>query len=703
MSPPGTTNAPFGVPAARIVLGLVGALHLLGTTGLAPAFAGTRAALLSALVASLVLPAAAWGIWQGRRLVLAEAMALPVPSLLASSGLWLALRAFSLSASAAATLTSAVLIAAYFAACWRSRGGRLGFSRSQVGWALGGALLSALLMVPANSDRVAVSWHGFFHAAITEQVITTGLPPSNPGCAGEILNYNYGFHALIAPLTAASGVHPTRVILLLNLSLLLFTLLTAMELGRLYLDDRRGPGLVAAGTVGAINLAAPAWLLWKRIQFGELRSNEFTAGKWIDWLAQRAIPGNDEDIGRALWDVRASTFVKEFHDVSGMACGIYLLTLAGVLGCRLVRGERGGTAWMLGAALFLLALVYPPLALAAWAEAGVLALLLLVRPRAPGETGRARVLVQCFGPLALATLLSIPYLLSVTAETNWSEAADPFLSLRFTRKHWTLPAAFLGQAPLLLLGLVWWWRRRREMAAQGALLLLVTLASMNTFLFLQQGSQYKFLYGMAPWIALFSAAGFEELLTRWQRAPRRLLTGLMVILSLGPVAVFEIGLLTSTDYSDPTFAVTGRHVVHREDSAWQDCLIHVRDHAPRDAVLVVPPEGDHKSPSNAGFEVAAMSERAVLVVLDHFHAERFQSFAARLRVTEQLLAGEDIEGATRALDELVTGPTCLVLPRFDRAVLPEYVRAGWTSTFASGPAMVLTRESGHGLAPALDR
>jgi hypothetical protein len=552
----------------------------------------------------------------------------------------------------------------------RRRADVQGIDRGVVIGCIAGALLLAL---PLLSTRVLVSWHGYFHAALTEQVALHGVPATNPGLAGEPIDYQWAFHALPALLAETAAIDPLRALLGLNIAWIVVAGVGAAEVARAAGLSRTLQRLAPLALFGALNTAAPLVLLVKRIKFGVLPANDWNRGEWIDWLSQRAIPRNGADISRSLWDVRASCFAKEFLDASAMATGLVLVVVGLALVVEAARAPRG-RSWLLAPLVMVEAFVYPQLLPVVVAAIAALALVHLL-PRTSEPAARPRVAIALAGACALALLAAGPYLAAITSRARFdpNAAATPFVALEGLAAIFKNGRRFAALAALLPFGLLAAPRLAKRWRDPAVRLLLVAAAAdlaLVVAIRMVQGTEYKFLFAAAVPVALLALIGLEATLARAHARPRRrnALLAAIALIFAGPTVVFLVGALASGHFHQEALALHGRTFTRLPAQPLEALLERVRRELPADTLLVADSAVSEKSPNNDAFAPAAIAARDLYRIDDRELTRPLRSFHERSNVTTDLLNGSDVEAATAAI-RLLHRPVALL---FTSALRPDF-------------------------------
>lgn len=601
-------------------------------------------------------------------------------SLPACGAAFAGLLAAGITAPAASLVTTGIAVLPAVLSLFR-RSPTLSLSRTDT-WVLALTAVAAVgVGATLCSDAVMRSWHGFFHASITELILNEGVPPNNPAFYGATLNYHWGFHTFIALLTAASGVNPLRVMAAMNVLMLAMTVVAAYTAGKLLFRDSRDRVLVPICLFGAVNTGAGLILLTKFVRHGRLPYDAWSDGHWIDWLSQRAIP-------HRIWDGRIASFIREYYDISAMATGMCLLIIYFSLWLQWRRGRRRWLLPAICAALLGLVIGYPPLAIAAIIYLPI-ACLLTWWLEAPGQKRRlAALVVRLLIPVCVL-LATGPYLLAITKHSQWSAAASPFLSVGFSvRSVLSSLSPFWLLLPLILAGAICWVPLLRRLPVAMAFSGALVLGLLAICLRMQQNTQYKFIYGLCLFAALFSVQGWVWLRKRFLSRPlwRRTAVVAACTICLHVPVLFVIGAVTSSMYDDASVRVVGRDLVRTDDPARMECLAWVRDETSPDAALVLPLIEDDRSPSNVGFRDPAIARRSAFLVYDVYHSKRFKQYEDRSEGVRLLYQHGRSYRAAEAIGRLVPDRPVFAIIEADprgRGV------PGWSFVHNSSPFAVL--------------
>lgn len=570
----------------------------------------------------------------------------------------------------------------------RGSGANWRLSRGDRGALAVAVVAAGLIGLAMLAPGVRASWHGFFHAAIVEQILNAGVPPSNPGLVGEALNFYWAFHVFIALITAAANISPLTVIAALNAILLALSLLIAYEVSRPLLRRTGDRLLCMAALLGAIDTGAGLVLLVKLVRFGTVPGDAYSDGTWIDWLSQRAIPGR-------LWDGRVSSLVKEYYDISGMAAG---MTLFFAYMWLWISGPRRWGGWfvpLLIAIAVTLTAWYPPLALPAFAHLGITLLFRIRKNIWLARNDWRALMVHGAVVLFCAVFLAL-YFRSVTDSSGWAVAGDPFISLKITFRSVVGAITPYGiLIPFVFMGLIVTAKLNGSPSSRQLILFTIVLFAFASAAVMQQNTQYKFVYVLSLPLAILAVQGLRVLINRFHPAYRyaRLTYILFALILVHPAVIFAVGAATSQQHRDASLYIQGRHIVDRTDPSRMECLAWIRDRAPRDAVLLLPLIVHERSPSNPGFREPAMAQRAALLVHDLYHSLRFEVYEARAAILQNLFDRGEMRAAGNALKTNGPGNPAYAVVRAKEAAKDV---VGWTPVFANESWAVFRNDTAGG-------
>ncbi len=429
----------------------------------------------------------------------------------------LALVGAGLPLPAAGRVVAALAWALWVALEWRASrpaaGPPAGPERFLWAWAIGGALVVAIVMF-AN-PHLRLRGDAWVHGGIVWEIIERGLPPQDPRFAGLTLNYVWCFNCFVALLATLRGGDPFTFMAISNAA----SLFAVLALGALLARAVWGGARAAVGGAVLLGLAynAGVWMLWPlrlvRAFVGHDRgpaalASEFAQSHWSDALVIFSL--------NAPFSFMASFLDKFLHGTAiNIAYAMMLVYLWAMV--RALDGARWA-AWGWGAAAVSAMLLFhgvvglsvAPVAI------GTLALAWVLAGRLPWLPARARL-----ASFAVATgagaLLATPYTLAISR--GWASSKS---GLKHSYLHvdpamlWTIVTAlavalWFARGPLRRVV-----RERRGVAA----VLALYAAGMIAFacvVSLPLGNHVKFVFQAFAALAVLGSVGFHDELAAWRR------------------------------------------------------------------------------------------------------------------------------------------------------------------------------------------
>jgi hypothetical protein len=430
-----------------------------------------------------------------------------------------------------------------------------------LGWA---AIVAALL---TTNRWLAPRADGWFHAAVTLQILEQGLPPEDPFFAGLRLLYFWGYHlwaALWLALAPAMAVWTPMVAL--NVTGAIGAVLGACLIARRLGARRRGVGMTALLTV--FGYAPFSWLLFLMRAFAGQDRGLDEARRLLDrGLGPIVIALNPETLHTSM-----VFFGDKFFILTplGLGLAVFAALLVAFIDFAARPDLRKAAALMLlqCSALFIHSVVGWATALVAgawwwWA---------LWRSRRREEMALRGALLPLLGVFLGAALLMLPYLAATTLGKQQG--------LRWGMSSWAVAAWLAGGGLLVPPGVAWLARHaRRTGAARELLGVGVILSAAGLFLGLPGNNQVKFFnllfLAMAPPAALAWIGLQDRLAPRW----RGLVPALLVLAMAPTTALCLFGLVTESGQTARFWQRPSTQWEHR-GLAW------AREHTLRDAVFI---------------------------------------------------------------------------------------------------------------------
>jgi hypothetical protein len=443
----------------------------------------------------------------------------------------------------------------------RGESGRAPIWIAALSWA---GLVAALL---AMNPWLAPRADGWFHAAVTLQVLERGLPPEDPFFAGLRLLYFWGYHVWTALwLGVAPRLSVWTPMILLNVTASVGVVLGACVIARRLGAGARGIWLTAVLTV--FGYAPFSWVLaLLRITTGSVTGAE---------EAQRLL---SYGVGPVLTTLNPGTphvsmvfFGDKFLILTPLALGmaVFAALIVAFLDFVAQPSVRRGVllALLEGAALFFHSVV-------GWAGAlvaGAWWWWALWRARQPKERGLTRALRSLPVAFAAAALILLPYLAATTLGKQ--QGVGWGLSLP------SLAAWLVAGALLVPPGLIWLATRGRTVGPARELLGVSVILSGGALLIgLPLFNQVKLFNLLFLVLAAPAALGWLALLDRLGTAGRRVLAAVLALAIAPTTALCLWGFVTE---SGQTLRGWQRPATAAERAGFE----WVRDRTASDAVFV---------------------------------------------------------------------------------------------------------------------
>ncbi len=386
------------------------------------------------------------------------------------------------------------------------------------GVAFAAAALAALVVALAlfGNPVLAPRADGWFHAAVTLQVLDRGIPPEDPYFAGVRLLYFWGAHVWAAAwLALAPGLSVYTPFILFNVAAAVAVVLAVAALARRFGADARTAGL----TIGVLTLGYSPFCWGLVVGSGFLRH----APGWTKFagLLDHGIDALLYVLARGQLHGSMVFFGDKYLVLTQFSLAFALLVIAVTLLLDLASEPRARTALALGlvvaGTLFIHTVAGYTLLVAAgvtWAWCALAAL--------RGEE-RARAVLA---PLALAVGVPLVLLAPYLAEITLGKHGQLRLGI-------TLPSAVTllwGGALYVGPGLAWLGARaRRSLDARLLALIALVLLVLALCLQLPESNQSKFYNIAFLVLAVPAARWWAERFVRWRPAPRAWLAAALLV------------------------------------------------------------------------------------------------------------------------------------------------------------------------------
>lgn len=515
----------------------------------------------------------------------------------------------------------------------------LEISKQEALFSLSALAATLLLSIPffLGPDRVTIASHVFHHSAMVTQIINGIFPPENPGLGGTNIGYYWGFHALIAALSANANYQPIQIVFALNaLSLYMilcigYAFMKALNLSEMYRY------IFPLAIIGLMRLDAGILVLFK------LFSGNLTPIEKITAYPLHPYDILENWLSGLSWLDSRLLFITKFYNVSGMPlaislCFAYLLLL--LLMLKVKYNEKN--IYLIAASLIIAACVinYPPLAI----------FLLILAPlwscycflSGCGNFRKKTVeALRTALPYITAVLIVSPYLLFVIKSRGVSSSGQgDIFNLDFYDQSIKNMVVFLVPLPVIISG-VWITFKRLSFSREFFFLLIGTAICLGLTIFTRWpfNNSYKFNYIQTFFFAFFLVAA----LSRWlpllaDRRLRRLAAAVIVFfISLTPLIILS-SYIGASFYTDYRYYFSGKHFIYAQDRLKNEAYEWIRENTPKDTLLMLSYVETNwpYSGLNASYEVAAITERNLYAIKDTDYTISNPEYAKRIKFREKL-------------------------------------------------------------------
>lgn len=488
-----------------------------------------------------------------------------------------------------------------------------------------------MLAVHAANPRTLVSTHGLLHAAIVQRIAADcSLPPENPFFAGEPVCYYWFYHLVAAGIMVGAGLDPLHALEAVTIlgGFVLFA--AAVALGRcLHGSIAVGLSIGWLALVGA-NAFGPLIYVARRILIGPevfADNPETIFGPYIYW----------SQVGARLYGPNLPYYLN----ITSRPAALALLLAASWALTRVLQGASRRFPLALGLFVALAAAFNPLVGLAG---TGALALAVTIERlrRSAGATRSTATIrwLRAVVPMVLGLLIALP--------TFWhmfmlSKGGSRVVLWDYQGLKYAV-AVTLGAGPLMLMAIAA--RRRWTDDARcigrihfiAAALLLAAAVVVE----LPEGNSHNLFNTAATLLAVPAAAWCG---TAIQPNPRtNHARAFLVVFLFAPGTFLIVHAYTGRAPIDIGF--DGSRIVRLpENSDLANAYAWIRAHTPNDAVLVIDPASKLAIQGNVS-EVAAFTERALLVDVPTYMTEPYGSAKERWSLASRIMIGQSYHEET---------------------------------------------------------
>ena len=517
------------------------------------------------------------------------------------------------------------------------------------------ALLTTLIFsVPVISERITVSAHGLHHFTLVSQIMNGIFPPENPGMGGTPIGYHWGYHAFIAALSSPMDLNPLRIISVLNVVSLFLVFCIAYSCAR-YLDfSEWNSYLVPLALIGlmrsdaliflANKFSSGHFLSLREVSFPEIRPSEILQS-WI-WG------------GGAPWFDRRMFFLNKYYNANSMPLGIglclsyfYLMLIS----LKKAHENKRNTTFTITLSLLIIAncIIYPPLALVILLHAPIWAGAVLLFKRADFKA-RLKEMLEILIPYALAVIISLPYLLSVSSNTG-----EPVIRIKIGDQSIINLVSFLLPMPVIIAGVFFSYKRLPSIIFYFLMAAASVCFGLSVFTQVVLNNSDKFAFILSFFYALYFVLAISVLLHfishRWLT---RIVSACIVVYLLITPVITEAAYIVSPWFSDHTYSFSGRHTVFGQDRKRNEAYRWIRNNTPPESLLMltyVETTDPDNIAQNSSYQPAAISERNLFVIKDWYTLPN-PEYTKRVSIREKLFVNHsdpEVESFFKSLNRPV--------------------------------------------------
>ncbi|MEM3101733.1 MAG: hypothetical protein QXT99_10335 [Candidatus Nitrosotenuis sp.] len=500
-------------------------------------------------------------------------------------------------------------------------------------------ILTLLFSIPVLSERVAITVHGFHHASIVAQIINGIFPPENPGMGATKLSYQWGYHCLVAVISASTDIQALRIFSIINILCLLFIFCSTYRISRDFNFSEGYSYLVPFALIGLMRADAGILFIYNLVS-GNLSvgtNPELTPSDiYLAWASKAS-----------YLDSRLF-FLSKFYNANPMPVGICLIFAYFLLvfllskeDCKDKKGYSTAISFvLLGLAInYTVFLIIPVTHMPLW--------IIFIFLSAKGNyRERIKDIVELLLPCIVAAVISLPYVIYVLSGGTKDvgvTSTNPLVLAEYKIQKIKNLMAFWLSLPIILSGILIALRRylgfskKMFFILSGALVCLI----LADLLRLPWYDSYKFVFILAFFFAILFVFSVRFFLSLFNN---ELLKGFIIIcvifmLLLTPVMT-EIAYIVSPWFKDDTYTFSGRHIIFKQDKQRNEAYLWIRDKTPTNSLVLLPylsvsyPYWDTVA-HNYTYRVSAMAERPYFVIKD-VYAWRTGGYEERVRMRKYI-------------------------------------------------------------------
>lgn len=502
-------------------------------------------------------------------------------------------------------------------------------------------------------NRMGIAAHAFHHSLLITQILNGIFPPENPGLGGSNIGYYWGFHCLIAAITAQTNFHQLQIVFIINMLSLYLIFCIAYSFAKAYKLSEIYCYIFPVAVISLMRFDAGILFLVKLFS-GNLASLKEISSPVVEpydfelqWL-----------MGIPWFDPRLF-FLTKFYNVSGMplaigVCFSYLLILRLSLKAEVIENK----VYLISIGLLLTACFfnYPPLAIFLLLQAPMWICVIFLSNKG-NVYDKTREALKIAVPYILAGLIVAPYMVFIMMSRDTSSSGQGrIFNFDFYDQSIRNIVVFLIPFPLIIYG-IWSAFKRLSFSRELLFLLSGTVLCLVLSVFTRWpfDNSYKFNYVLTFFFAFFFVLALSDWLQLLSRKWLKLLiaTCIITVFTLNPL-IIEASYLVSYLFTDYKYTFSGRHLLWARDELKNEAYTWIRNNTPGNALLVLS-YTETNWPCcgiNNNYETAAMTERTLYVIKDKDYTVSNPDYAKRILFREKLFENPEDRSVIAFFSEL---------------------------------------------------
>ncbi|MCK5506452.1 MAG: hypothetical protein KAJ10_14920 [Thermodesulfovibrionia bacterium] len=516
-------------------------------------------------------------------------------------------------------------------------------------------------------NRLSIAGHAYHHSLLVTQIVNGIFPPENPGLGATTIGYYWGFHTLIAAITAQTNFHPLQIIFIINMVSLFAIFCIAYIFAKTFDLPEMCCYIMPLAILGLMRLDAGVFVLVKFFS-GNLIPIKEISPSWLEpsevlrsWL--KGLP----------WVETRLFFLRKFYNVSGMPLAICLCFTYLLLLLDLIKGNTDNKVYLAGIGITIFACVfnYPPLAVFILLHVHLWTCFVFLLTNGDFME-KFREVRKIILPYIIAMLFVSPYMLFVIKSRAISSSGQGGLfSFDFYYQSLNNMIVFLLPLPVIIYGIwrafqVMYFSKEAAFLFVGMVLSLI-LAVVTRWPF---DNSYKFNYILIFFFAFY----FTFALSVWlpcvaARLTNRFFAGIVVIMLLLAPFMIEAAHISASLSTDYKVIFHEKHLWYAKDHEKNEAYSWIRNNTAPNALIMLsyiettwPCCG-----MNDNYEHAAIAERNLYLINDRDYTASNPEYKMRVNYRNKLFENPK-DPETVNFFKLLNRPVYLLLEKD----LPDY-------------------------------